>query len=102
MAIPAHSQWETALPPPSPPSLYYVTHICVRYWLAFIYDISLFPPGVRILYVTEQTDREAHTHSAVVQLALSEKYFAALGQHSLASLSKPMTNLIICKSRDHP
>jgi len=30
-------------------------------------------------HTTEQTDREAHAYPAIVHLAPSEKYFAALG-----------------------
>jgi len=37
---------------------------------------------------TEQTDREAQAHTAIVFLAQIEKYFTALGLVSLASLSK--------------
>jgi len=37
---------------------------------------------------TEETDREAHAHTAIVFLAPLEKYLAALGPDSLAPLSK--------------
>ena len=37
---------------------------------------------------TEETDREAQAHTAIVFLAPLEKYFAALGPDSLAPLSK--------------
>jgi len=37
---------------------------------------------------TEDTDREAQAHTAIVFLAPLEKYFAALGPDSLAPLSK--------------
>jgi len=37
---------------------------------------------------TEETDREAQAHTAIVFLAPKGKYFAALGADSLAPLSK--------------
>jgi len=40
------------------------------------------------LGITEQTDREAQAHTAIVFLAPLEKYFAALGPDSLPPLSK--------------
>ena len=39
------------------------------------------------LPATEQTDREAQAHTAIVFLAPIGKYFAALGAESLAPLS---------------
>jgi len=40
------------------------------------------------LGLTEERDREAQAHSAIVFLAPLEKYFAALGPDSLAPLSE--------------
>ena len=49
--------------------------------------------------VTEETDREAQAHAAIVFLAPLEKYFAALGLDSLAPLSKLNCKLSICKKK---
>ena len=54
---------------------------------------------------TEQTDREAHRHTAIVFLAPIEKYFVALGLDSLshteplalAPLSNYIAGLMFCK-----
>jgi len=40
--------------------------------------------GWMYLDTTEETDREAQAHMAIVFLAPTEKYFAALGPHSLS------------------
>ena len=59
--------------------------------LAMIPNSLSYWPGLLCLLMmesTEETDREAQAHMAIVFLAPLEKYFAALGQDSVAPLSK--------------
>ena len=53
---------------------------------------------------TEETEREAQAHTAIVFLAPVGKYFAALGQDSLAPLSKLNCLFNYCKKKipEHP